>query len=143
MKKNQTGFSLIEVVIVLVILGVLASILLPTLFSQKRIHNKENALNFMQDIAGYCNDAFRCEVPEGRRVPDDYKFDIDFQNEKSFTITAVPLNEEHIGEWYSPADDAITLIQRNGKKTILVRRMSAVPPKLKDTGTEGVYTVGF
>ena len=52
MTRNRTrGFTLLEVMIVVVIVGVLAAIALPAYQSQVRKSNRSAAQQFMQDVA--------------------------------------------------------------------------------------------
>lgn len=122
MKTRFSGFTLIELMIVVVIVGILAAIALPAYQDYVRKSRRSDALSEMLDIQlqeekWRANNVTYAVTPSSVGVVDTayYDFSLTAPNSYSYTITATPLEAQLKDKQYGVACTSLTLNQSNEK----------------------------
>jgi prepilin-type N-terminal cleavage/methylation domain-containing protein len=68
MKKNQQGFSLIELLLVVVVIGIIAAIAVPNLLASRRAANEGSAVSLMRTLHG-ANSTYQATTGGGKFAP--------------------------------------------------------------------------
>ena len=98
MRQVSRGFTLIELMIVIVIIAILAAIAYPTYSAQVRKTARKEAAGLMLDVAGRLERirsqkfAYEVIVPESTRR---YDITVESEDAGSYLITATPVGDQN------------------------------------------------
>jgi type IV pilus assembly protein PilE len=126
MNRKFCGFTLIELMIVVAIVGVLAMIALPAFQDYVRKSRRADALTKMLDIqlteekyrannSTYANTLALLGISSTNMNTTHYNFTISVASTNNYTITATPLGTQAKDRQYGTSCTSLTLDQNNTK----------------------------